>query len=589
MRVNRWRSDVPRTFKSAWHIAPLFAFVLDNPKKALHSTHTPHEIMPVPKSLLRPFRFFELLTPTDFTRIARAATRHDLRANTLIFQEGAAGEEFFMIVRGQVEIFSHSARAETSLSVLNADEWFGELALLDDLPRSASARALKSSTLVTLPKTEFRWLVQTYPLVLHRLVEASHKALRERDRAYVLELESRAAQLKNLYDVALDITRHRDRNQALAAIREYAVELTNSAGGDVYLYDNNTQLLVPHAGIVETPPRRAGESRVGRAFASGQAQPAQFESARTCFELAAPIQLQDPKEGERRLGVLNVYRASDGKPYQATDKTLLELFASQAAIVIDNANLYQTHLAKRDLDAQLNAARGVQQSLIPAAPPQIRGYQIAGLWHPALQVSGDYYDFIALPDGRWAFVIADVADKGLTAALFMANTRSILRASASAGGSAAKMIERANHALEADSSDGMFVTLFFGILEPRAHRFTYVNAGHNHPLFLRAADQSIQELPGRNLALGIVPRVEYQSDEITFARGDLLVMYTDGVTEATDAHNKLFEDARLYAAIAECDDYSARQVLRHIDTRVRAFTGAHPQSDDITVVTLKRT
>jgi sigma-B regulation protein RsbU (phosphoserine phosphatase) len=171
----------------------------------------------------------------------------------------------------------------------------------------------------------------------------------------------------------------------------------------------------------------------------------------------------------------------------------------------------------------------------------------------------------------------------------MANTRSILRASAGAGGSPSEIIARANRAVEADSAGGIFVTLFFGILDSRTHRFTYVNAGHNPPLLYRAADATIQALQGRNLALGILAGIEYEAGEMTFAHGDLLVIYTDGVTEATDAHDKLFEESRLRAAIQACGGNTARQAIRTIDTRVREFTGAHPQSDDITVVTLRRT
>jgi serine phosphatase RsbU (regulator of sigma subunit)/CRP-like cAMP-binding protein len=545
--------------------------------------------MSVSKTLLRRFHFFDLLSPPDYTRIARAANRCDLRAGTLIFQEGALGDQFYMIVSGQIEIFSTGEQGQTTLNLLEANEWFGELALLDDLPRSASARARSRVTLLTLGKSEFRWLVQTYPLVLHRLVEVSHRALRERDRAFLVEAELRAAQLAKLYSIALDITRHLDRDKALEAIRDHAIDLTNSAGGDIYLHDKSSQLLVPHASMVHTVPCRVGETRIGRAFSTRQAQPPQSVIERGCFELAAPIRIVDPKEGERMLGVLSVYRADDGTPYRALDKTMLELFASQAAIVIENADLYQSHLAKRELDAQLNAARRVQQSLIPAASPHIRGYQVAGLWHPAQQVSGDYYDFIPMADGHWGFVIADVAGKGLNAALFMANTRSILRGSAGAGGAVADIIRRANRAIEADSSGGMFVTAFFGILEPQTHRFTYVNAGHNLPLLYRSADRSVQELSGGNLALGIVPELDCDADELRFQPGDLLFMYTDGVTEATDAHESLYGEARLRDDLRAAGGETARRVIRFIDRRVREFTGAFPQSDDITVVALGRT
>jgi sigma-B regulation protein RsbU (phosphoserine phosphatase) len=304
--------------------------------------------------------------------------------------------------------------------------------------------------------------------------------------------------------------------------------------------------------------------------------------------LAAPIRLVDPAGNERRLGVLTVYRAAGDTPFQAADETLLQLFASQAAIVIENTELHQTRLDKERLDTELNDARRVQTSLIPAHPLAIKGYQIAGLWHPAKQVSGDYYDYIRLDDGRVAFVIADVSGKGLDAALFMANTRSILRANAALGGSPDEIIFRTNNAVTADSSRGMFVTAFFGILDPLRRRFSYVNAGHNLPLWRHAATRTIQTLAGGNLALGIMAGIKFQAHELELQPRDLILLYTDGITEATDATGALYGMARLRQVLAASGDLRARQVIRTLDRSVREFTGAAPQSDDITVVGLGR-
>lgn len=512
----------------------------------------------------------------------RVATRLVVPAQTILFQEGDAGDLFYMIHSGRVEIFSGKGEDEQTLNVLGAGEWFGELALIDDQPRSGTARTLKASVLVTLPKAEFLWLVTNYPLSLFIIVSAIQHTLRERDRAYRDEAEMRAQQLEQLYSTALDITRHLERDQALNAIRERAVELLHSAGGELYLYDETRKRLVlqSHAEFGDAATHFT-EGCALRAFASGEACISIPKRGGRRFELAAPIRLD-----ARSLGVLTVYRASDGALFQETDKTLLELFASQAAIVLENAQLYKVQMDKARLDGELNAAYQVQASLIPTAPPRIADYELATLWDPARQVSGDFFDFIPLADGTWAIVIADVSDKGMAAALFMATARAILRATASAGGTAAEIIDLANRALARDASGGMFVTVFFGILDPRTHQLAYVNAGHNNPLFQHA--RTLKELKGENVALGILDAFHYESAAIEMARGDAILFYTDGVSEATNARDELFGEERLRALFVRNVNASASQLIRKLDERVRAFTGAQPQSDDITVVALKR-
>lgn len=541
--------------------------------------------MAVTTRVLRRFPFFERVPEAELRRLARSAARRTLPAGTLVFRQGDPGDAFYMIVSGSVEIVD--ALEETRLNLLRAGQWFGDFALLDDQPRSASVRTLTPTVLISLPKEQFMRLVTMFPRALHILATGTQKQLRERDREYLAEVETRARQLEQVYYTALDITRHLDRDKALQAIRERAVELLQAAGGEIYLYDAASDLLVPQASPSGTPMYRVGEECPGRAFAAGKSRIEKPTRRVPRHELAAPIQLSDPQGKERQLGVLRVYRAGDGEAFQESDCTLLELFASQAAIVIENADLVKVRVAQGQLDRELQDARLVQRQLIPARPPRVRGYQIATLWHPAKLVSGDYYDFMAQPDGRIGLVIADVAGKGFDAALFMANARATLRASATAGGRAEEIVARANKTLAHDST-GIFVTAFFAILDPKQGVFSYVNAGHNPPLLYRARSRSLEILATGNLALAIEADTAYRAHESVLAPGDVLVLYTDGVTEATDARETLFEFERLQAALCAAAPGTARQVIREIDARVRAFTGAHPQSDDITVVALRR-
>lgn len=544
--------------------------------------------MPIPVKLLKRFAFFNSVPLQAMKRLAAQTTRCVLEPGAFVFRQGDAGDAFYMLESGSVEILN--AADETQLNLLHAGQWFGDFALLDNAPRSASVRAQTRAALLCLPRAEFVWLVTTYPVVLHVIATSSQQQLRERDRAYLAEVETRARQLEELYYTALDITRHLDRNQALEAIRERAIELLNSAGGDLYLFDASSNTLIAQApALPNTPNYRVGEACAGIAFATGKSRRDTPTRRVPRHELAAPIQLTETNGKERQLGVLRVYRAGDGLPYTESDCKLLELFASQAAIVIENADLIHTRVLQGQLENELQNARRVQRQLIPFEPPRLRGYQVAALWHPAKQVSGDYYDFIPLGDGRVAFVIADVSGKGLDAAMFMANTRATLRASAVSGDNPAAIIARANNTLAQDSPGGMFVTAFFGILDPKSGLFSYINAGHNPPLLWRAHSRAPEYLATGDRALAITSDFVYHAHWLTLEPGDLLLLYTDGVNEATNADDALFGMERLEDAIRENASGTALQVLRQIDARVRGFTGAYPQSDDITVVALRRT
>jgi serine phosphatase RsbU (regulator of sigma subunit) len=540
--------------------------------------------MPVPKQQLRRFPFFRSLPQAELAWLARVVARRAFPAHTLIFREGDPGSEFYMILSGQVEVISGIGSSASRLNLLDAGDWFGELALIDNQPRSASALALTHTVLLALGKEDFHRLVTASPLALYTIAATTQQRLRERDRAYRAEMQLRVEQLEQLHETALDITRHLDRERALDAICERAVELLRSAGGDLYLYDPARKVLVPQGGTRPEPvKRRPGARCTAQAFATGQAQIERSHPGALTFGLAAPILLD-----ARTLGVLTVYRASDGAPYEEADKTLAELFASQAAIVLENAQLYAMRVEKARLDGELDAAREVQRSLIPPQPPEIAGYQLAAMWQPARQVSGDFYDFIPMLENRVGMAIADVSDKGMPAALFMASARSVLRANAQLGGSAVEIVTRTNRAMVKDAPGGMFVTLFFGILDPLTHEFSYVNAGHNPPLFRRGRSRALVALRGENLALGILPDVPFSNGAVRLMRGDTIVLYTDGVTDATNPAGAFFDQSRLERLVRTAPPGSARGLIRRLSSQVRKFTGAHPQSDDITMVALRR-
>jgi sigma-B regulation protein RsbU (phosphoserine phosphatase) len=230
----------------------------------------------------------------------------------------------------------------------------------------------------------------------------------------------------------------------------------------------------------------------------------------------------------------------------------------------------------------------VQSSLLPAEVPQLPGWDFAARWKPARQVAGDYYDFIAQPDGCFGLVIADVTDKGMPAALFMAFTRSIVRASLDGVRSPAEGLERANRLICAESPFAFFVTIFYGELDPASGQFNYVNAGHNPPLLLRQAAAHPEPLVRTSMPLGIDPDLSYAQATVNLAPGDLLLMYTDGVTEARDPQGEQYGQARLEASLSGRRGAASLELLAGLEQELSAFVAGAMVEDDITLVAVRR-
>jgi len=298
--------------------------------------------------------------------------------------------------------------------------------------------------------------------------------------------------------------------------------------------------------------------------------------------ICVPLQLK----GATR-GVIYADNRLQAGIFTQADLELLSAIASSAAIAIENARLYQVAVEKGRMERELQVAREVQASLIPRDTPQLAGWDFAARWKPALEVSGDFYDFIPA-DGRLGIVIADVSDKGMPAALFMALSRSIVRASVTPLHPPADAIGQANRLICADSMDSMFVTLFYAQLDPTSGELVYVNGGHNPPLLYHAENEELVALTRTGMALGFFDFVDFAEGAARLDHGDFVVLYTDGVTEAMDAHLGEFGEARLRRVLLDNRGASAEDMAAALEESVMAFTGAAAPSDDITYVIAKR-
>lgn len=289
------------------------------------------------------------------------------------------------------------------------------------------------------------------------------------------------------------------------------------------------------------------------------------------------------------IGVLTLFNKNGGSAFSKEDQRLLAIIAAQSAQIIENARLYEEEKALNRMREELNLAFKIQTDLLPKMSPEISGYEIAGKSLPARNVGGDYFDFIPLATDRLGICVADVTGKGLPAALLMANLQATIRAQALVASTANECLNRANDFLYRSTDSEKFATVFYGILDHRAHRFSYSNAGHNPPILLRSNDE-IEELHTGGIMLGSFPGTRFDLGTATLFPGDVLVLYSDGISEA---EHQLDEDqefgvTRLIETVRKARVASAQEIINRLVSSVEAFSGGKQQSDDITLVVVKK-
>ena len=330
--------------------------------------------------------------------------------------------------------------------------------------------------------------------------------------------------------------------------------------------------------------RATGAPALAQDAAASDLLPPHFAQAfGVASALALPLRAQDEV-----LGVMLVDHVGQPHEFSPARIALLEGIANQAALAIENIRLYRESLENARTAQELQVARQIQASLLPEACPQPAGWSIAATSRPARQVGGDFYDFVTLSKHRLGLVIADVSDKGVPAALFMALSRSVMRAVAAEGRSPAATLSRVNDLLLADSRSGMFVTMFYGILDTRDGRLVYGLGGHNPPYWSHHTTGELRRLALRGIALGVVEHPSFEEGQVLLEPGDSLVLYTDGVTETLNEDEHEFGEERLQQAIRAAGPCPAHALAEAINRSVQAFAGSAPQHDDYTLVVVAR-
>ncbi len=260
----------------------------------------------------------------------------------------------------------------------------------------------------------------------------------------------------------------------------------------------------------------------------------------------------------------------------------------QVAMAIQNDRLQHEALERERLEREFQLAREIQQTFLPDHLPIFSEWDLEALWQPARQVSGDFYDVIELPGKKLGIVIADVADKGMPAALFMTLIRTLIRAAAQELESPAEVLHRVNDLLIPDTKHGMFVTVAYFVIDLHTGEIRYANAGHNPPLIFRAQGQQHLALTRTGIALGIFEDIEMSERSDVLEKGDTLVLYTDGITESFSPEEEMFGDKKLIEVISNKVNAPLNEILEHILATVTEFIGGANYSDDITMVSVRR-
>lgn len=289
----------------------------------------------------------------------------------------------------------------------------------------------------------------------------------------------------------------------------------------------------------------------------------------------------------RPVGLINAASVE----WQFLNHADLHFLSAVSALLVkalERAHFYEVAEARRmRLEKELQIAREVQVGLMPRKMPAIPGFGLAGAWHPAREVAGDLYNIFHLDGDRWGIVIGDVSDKGTAAALYMAMAHSLILSGMLRHKNPAAVLVEVNQTILRQSSSGMYVTVFLGVLNTKKQTLRYANAGHNPPL-LRRASRAIEPLPPTGAALGVFEELDIDTATITLRAGDALVLYTDGVTEAWHPQlKKDYGEDHLAAAISNAPG-DAVEILAHLEADLNAFTEGAPEQDDVTILVLAR-
>ena len=415
----------------------------------------------------------------------------------------------------------------------------------------------------------------------------------------ISRLEHKIKRLSTLIEVNGLISSSLNLDQILENVMTISKQVMNADASSLMLIDEKTNELVYEValGTVGEKLKQEFRLKMGQGIAGTVAQegkPLLLEDAythpkfyrghdeatgyRTKSMITVPLKVR-----ERITGVAQVINRLDGKPFDTDDLELFIALCSMAAIAIENAKMHRSLMEKQRLVKDMEFARTIQESFLPQKAPEVQRYRFSAHYTPALEVGGDFYDFIHLDENLTGIVIGDVSGKGVSAALYMAKLGSDMRTLAFTEQSPVVALAKLNDLLAERSRRGMFATLLYIELDSRSGKLTISNAGHLPPI-IKKADGSLMTLANAGGApLGMLPGMKFSQETARLERGETVILYTDGIVEAMNAKEELYGYAR-FEALLKKSPPDPDMIKTAIIEDVNRFTGLSPQHDDMTLV-----
>jgi sigma-B regulation protein RsbU (phosphoserine phosphatase) len=289
----------------------------------------------------------------------------------------------------------------------------------------------------------------------------------------------------------------------------------------------------------------------------------------------------------RIIGVMNLADKKDGKPFQKSDLQIIETISNQVSESHENSLFYKEVLEKQRMEKELEVANAIQQHILSKEFLNFDGIDVVATSIPATEIGGDFYDCLKISDGRYGIYIADVSGKGVPAALFMALSHSIMKIVSLNEGLPEATLGQANRFILSDSKNGMFVTLFYCYIDINQKFLHYGCAGHNEQIYYDSRNGRLELIKTKGIPLGVMEGATYPQGTISVAKGDFIVLFTDGVVEALNRNNEQYGLPRLQAVIERCTKLGAAGILAAIQDDIRIFCGDAKQFDDLTLFVIK--
>jgi serine phosphatase RsbU (regulator of sigma subunit)/CRP-like cAMP-binding protein len=552
----------------------------------------------------------ETLSDGEFEELEPHLARRAFAPGEIIIEDETHGEEVYFLVEGRVRIVKVNQEGkEHLLAVLHAGDCFGELELIAGRPRSARVIAVEQSVAYALPRPDFERLLARSATFSTRLLQVLSIRVRALNYHFIREANRKLdrdrtelRRLEQLIEAARKVNSTLNLEELLDIILSMALQMVDGDRGTLYLVDEQAGELwtkvskeLSGAGSI-TVRLPLGKGIAGYVAVTGDVinipdayLDPRFNpdfDRRTGFRTESILCVPMRNKDGRIIGVFQLLNKRKGT-FTDEDARFIDALSVHASLAIENARLYAQEREKIRIERDLLAARQVQMNLLPKAFPLVPAYDFAAATVPAREVAGDLYDFVELEGGDIAFCLGDVSGKGLPAALMMAGFQATVRDQVRLAQGPADCVARTNRLVARTAVHEKFVTLFLGILSPSSHEVRYTNAGHDHPFLLSAS--GVQERLDRGgVIVGILEEFPFEEGVARMEPGDVLLVYSDGIAEATSGGGEQFGEQRIRQALEQVRDRPAEEVCDAVLRAVRAHTGDAPPVDDMTLVVIRR-